>query len=103
MKTKNQISLDYQRVIDLTKKLDEIVNRIKKEFDANTDSLVAELSAGWKGENADEFIAKAKSIKEKTIPSAEKIGKLSEGVRSNAEAIYAADMEALRIAETRKS
>ena len=89
MKTKQQISMDYQRVLSLTSELDRLADELSKEIGEKTDENLGLLRSGWDGDNASEF-----SLKK----TADAIKKISAGIRSNAQMVYNAEMEAIRIA-----
>lgn len=103
MKTKSQISMDFNRVLELTQKLDELAGTLKNEFDSKTEDILGTLRSAWDGDNASEFTGRIGELKEKTIPSAAEVKRLSAGIKSNAEMVYKAEMEAIRIALTRGS
>lgn len=103
MKTKQQISMDYQRVLSLTSELDRLADELSKEIGEKTDENLGLLRSGWEGDNASEFSLKIGQLQGNSKKTADAIKKISAGIRSNANMVYNAEMEAIRIALERLS
>lgn len=100
IKSKQQISMDYNRVLSLTAELDRLADELSKEINAKTENNLGLLLSGWEGENASQFSQKISEMQGNSQKTAEAIKKISAGIRSNAQNVYNAEMEAIRIAET---
>lgn len=101
MKTDHQISMEYNRVLTLTDELDRLADKLSKEVNENTNSNLGALFAGWKGDNASEFMKLISQMQANSKSTASAIRKIADGIRSNAKMVYNAEMEALRLINTK--
>ncbi len=101
MKSRYEISMDYQRVLSMTNELDELASTLRKETKQNGANTLRTLGAGWSGENAQQFISKANSFLDKTEETASYLNSMASQIRANARRVYLAELEALRIAQQR--
>ena len=94
MRSRSEIIMDYNRVMGLADQLDSLAGKLKQEMDGTVRGTLDSLRAAWQGENSELFISNAAS-------SADSLQSFAYSIRSNAQRVYNAEMEALRIAEER--
>ncbi len=103
MKNDYQISMNYNRVISLTAELDCLAEELSKEINENTNNNISQLLSGWEGDNSTEFVRMVSKMQENSQGTVSSIKKIAAGIRSNAKMVYDAEMEAIRLINTKES
>lgn len=103
MKNGHQISMNYNRVISLTAELDRLSDELGKEISDKTNNNISLLLSGWEGDNSSEFMRKISDMQENSMETVSSIKKITDGIRSNAKMVYDAEMEAIRLINTKES
>lgn len=101
MKTANEISMDYNRAMQMTNELIELAARFRQATQQDAVNQLNSLNANWKGENAEHFVSKAAKYFRSTADVADQLESIAKGIKANAQSVYNAEMTALRIAQTR--
>lgn len=103
MKNNHQISMNYNRVISLTAELDRLAEELSKEINENTNNNISQLLSCWEGDNSSEFVRRVSEMQENSQGTVASIKKITAGIRSNAKMVYDAEMEAIRLINTKES
>ena len=103
MNNSHQISMNYNRVISLTAELDRLADELSKELNENTNNNLSLLRSGWEGDNSNEFMQKVAEMQDDSQDTVSSIKKITAGIRSNAKMVYDAEMEAIRLINTKES
>ena len=102
MATRGEIEFDFRKANDQAKKLDDIADRLKKLSATDFENTLQTLSANWKGANASTYLAKGSRLQDEMNATVRELGQVAADIRTIAKRIYDAEMEAIRIAESRE-
>lgn len=97
MATEGQITVNYTQAKTCASELEDEADKLKKLADSDFAMSIAGVQAAWKGENAELYIKKCEQLKEEMLYTAKSLTKIASSIRSNAKAIYDAEMENLRL------
>lgn len=97
------IQIDFDEAYALAKRLEDCAEEMKRLAVQRMENALSEMAAGWKGESAAAYFAKAETTKEAIISTSEKLGSIASSIRRQAKRTYDAEMAALRLAEERTS
>ncbi|MBR3165723.1 MAG: WXG100 family type VII secretion target [Lachnospiraceae bacterium] len=103
MKTRAQINMNYREAMQQARDLDTLAGRIRSTANQKVEESMQLLSSGWKGNNATEFLRKYSELKRQILESAEELRSIADDIRTAARIIYNAEMEALRIAQSKSN
>lgn len=101
MRSRSEIIMDYNRVMGLADQLDSFAGKLKQEVDGTVRGTLDSLRAAWQGENSELFMSRSYDFISNAASSADSLQSFAYSIRSNAQRVYNAEMEALRIAEER--
>lgn len=101
MRSRSEIIMDYNRVMGLADQLDSLVGKLKQEMDGTVRGTLDSLRSAWQGENSELFMSRSYDFISNAASSADSLQSFAYSIRSNAQRVYNAEMEALRIAEER--
>ena len=102
IKSRFQISMDFQKAKNQASKLEEAARTIRRESNRFTNCR-NDVASAWTGENASKFTNKMGMVSEDLNKIAHNLERTADVIRRNAKTIYDAEMEAKRIAELRTS
>lgn len=102
MQTERQIKLDYNRTKKYASELEEEATRLTKIANNEFGGVLDELRTVWKGDNAEKYVRKGEQLKSDITKTAKSLKSIASVMRSNAQTIYQAEMENLRIAQERQ-
>lgn len=102
MKTKQQIEFDFEQARRRATELEEIASDISRLSRRDIEAAKADLAGAWKGESAQLFLQKTENLQENIRGTAKELNAIAAAIRKIAEQMYAAEMEALRIATQRE-
>lgn len=97
MATEKQISVNYSQAKSCASTMEEEADKLRKLAEQEFGASIAEIRTAWKGENAELYIQKCEQLKEEMLSTAKTLAAIASAVRSQAQAIYNAEMENLRI------
>ena len=101
VKTEAEIYLEYEKALSQAETLMQLAGELNSSVAGDTKETTAALETVWKGESAEAFYAKCGILTQKWSDCASSLTKTAEAVRTIAQNIYNAEMQALRLAETR--
>lgn len=95
--------MNYREAMQQARDLDTLAGRIRSTANQKVEESMQLLSSGWKGNNATEFLRKYSELKRQILESAEELRSIADDIRTAARIIYNAEMEALRIAQSKSN
>lgn len=95
--------MNYREAMQQARDLDTLAGRIRSTANQKVEESMQLLSSGWKGNNATEFLRKYSELKRQILESAEELRSIADDIRRAAKIIYNAEMEALRIAQSKSN
>ncbi len=101
MASRYQISMDFGQAKRKADELERIADELGRLAGTEFADTLNNLGNNWKGDNAQAYIQKGMSLKEKMENTAGSLRASASTIRTVAKNIYDAEMEALRIAEER--
>jgi|GluameStandDraft_1065615.scaffolds.fasta_scaffold32403_3 uncharacterized protein YukE len=103
MKTAHQIDVDLQTALAQARHLESIADSITHRVVKPMDGTAQTLQTAWKGASAAQFIRKETALSSQVSATAQQMREIAADIRAAARRIYNAEMEACRIAQTRRS
>lgn len=95
--------MNYREAMQQARDLDTLAGRIRSTANQKVEESMQLLSSGWKGNNATEFLRKYSELKRQILESAEELRSIADDIRRAARIVYNAEMEALRIAQSKSN
>lgn len=99
--SKYTIRLNYNRATGQADRLDTIADQIRNMAQKEYEDTLNGIANAWKGENANEYLRKARTLRDSIEATADDLGDIADEIRRKAYRIYQAEMAALEIATTR--
>lgn len=103
MASEKQILINYNQAKSCAASLEEEASRLKKLADSEFSASIAELRSAWKGENAELYTQKCEQLKGEMLGTAKTLVSVASSIRTRAKAIYDAEMENIRLFQTRSA
>lgn len=103
MASEKQILINYNQAKSCAASLEEEASRLKKLADSEFSASIAELRSAWKGENAELYTQKCEQLKGEILGTAKTLVSVASSIRTRAKAIYDAEMENIRLFQTRSA
>lgn len=103
MSSRSEIRFNFRQALNQADRLDNLADRLDRLSGKTMESSMQTLSAAWKGENATAFLRKEDILKKEIRTTAGSIHDIADDIRRIARRVYDAEMEALRIANERRS
>ncbi|MCM1539165.1 MAG: WXG100 family type VII secretion target [bacterium] len=98
-----QISMDFEQAKRKANELERVAGDLGRLAGTEFNETLNNLGNNWKGDNAQAYIKKGLSLKERMEQTAAALRDSASMIRAVAKNIYDAEMEALRIAEEREA
>ena len=101
MASEYQIRANYNAAIRAAESLESIAKSIENLANSELEGALNALGTSWKGENAERFVGKGKSVKSQIADTASDVRRAASELRSDAKSTYDTEMRALEIARRR--
>ncbi len=102
MANEYQIKMDFSKAKQHAQKLDEVADSLSRLAGTELQNTLEGLNNEWQGDNAVKYIQKGYIVKEDMDKTVKNLRKVADSIRTIAQNIYNAEMEALRIARERE-
>ncbi len=102
MKSKREISINFEKAKKDAAKLDAIAEKLHNAASGSLENSMKGLSSAWMGDNSRMFLKKETQIKCNMINTARDLRMIAADIRTVAKRIYDAEMRAYAIARRRK-
>lgn len=103
MSSRSEIRINFRAAIRQAEQLEGVADRLRRLAKNKMEMSMSSLANAWKGQNATDFLAKEGRLQGSILKTANEIQNIASDIRIIAQRIYEAEMEALRIAESRDS
>ena len=103
MSTLSEINFNYQRAVRQASQLDDIARRLKTAATADMENILAEVNRAWQSDSTPQYIAKGRKVKGDISTTAQNLKDIASAIRTIAERVRAAELEAWRVAHERNS
>lgn len=97
-----EIKLDYNNAIRQADSLSQIARELKNTANRELQDCVSEISHNWTGSNSNAYVNKCNTLKANIIKTSDKLERTADTIRRIAKNTYDAEMNALRLALSRK-
>lgn len=101
MKSLHAIELDYQKAMSQAAELDRLAAQLKTQAEQNFPDIMNSIRSAWQGENAEEYLKKAKTLQPKMKTASDNLKSVASTIRTVAKNTYDAEMRAYEIAQQR--
>ena len=101
MLTEAKINMDFRQAMAQADKVDNLADRLSQVANDQLGDTLQNLSYGWKGDNAEAYLKKGARLQGKITMSSSDLHSIASSIRTAAQRIYNAEMQALDIARNR--
>jgi len=101
MATRESIRFDYEKAMRQADELDNIANDLSNLSSKEFGGVLQSVSVNWKSDNSTIYLNKGRTLQEDINKTVKSFKKIADDIRVIARRLYDAEMEAIRIAETR--
>lgn len=101
MATKASIEFDFQQAKRQADALDQLANRLSQLSGRDFAEAMQDISTSWQGQNARLYLSKGSKLQGKMNESVKALHTVANNIRTVAKRMHDAEMNALRIAESR--
>ena len=99
MNTLSDINFNYDRAIRQAERLEVLSRRLKKAANEDMERILSAVNRAWKSASAPNYLRKGETVEADLAAMAEDLKKTALKIRTIAEQVREADMEARRIAD----
>lgn len=103
MRTSSQIYFDFSNARTQAARLDDLAARLERQAVKGMGQAAQSVGRAWSGKPASRYIQKGDSLKAQVSGTVSDLRSIAADIRRIAQAVYNAEMEALRIAQQRRS
>lgn len=100
--SRESIAIDFKKAKQQAQKLDDAAEQFRRIANNNFQDTMQAISASWTGENSRRYLNKGTTLKNQMLQTAKKLNGIASEIRTVAQRIYNAEMQALKIAEERE-
>lgn len=101
MSSLSEIYFNYDKAIAQANQLDSVAKKLKYAADNNMESILSEVSRAWKSDSAPQYIKKGQKVETDLRTSAKNLNQIAAAIRTIAQRVLEAELEAWRIANER--
>lgn len=98
MASRSKIQFDFNQAKKQAGKIDDIADNLSGLSQKKLESAMQTLSVNWKGANASAYLAKGGRLQTEINKTALELHSIASDIRTIAQRVYDAEMEAVRIA-----
>ena len=101
MKSLYAIEMDYRRAMAQASELENLASQLKTQANQNFPEILANVQSAWQGDNANEYVSKARTLQPKMMTDARNLMNVASTIRTVATNTYNAEKRAYEIAQQR--
>lgn len=102
MSTLNEIYFNYNKAISQAQELEGISKRLKTAANDTMEDILNDVHAAWKSDSTPLYIKKGRKVEDDIRTTATNLANISQAIRTIAQRIRDAELDAWRIANERK-
>ena len=102
MATRESIEFDFRKALSQADKIDTIANNLNRLSRTEFGGALQNVSAGWKGDNANIYLNKGSALQGKMDGTVKELYAIASDIRTIAKRLHDAEMAALEIALSRE-
>lgn len=102
MSSLSEIYFNYNKAIAQANRLDGIAKKMKNAANRDMQGILNDVSRAWKSDSAPQYVRKGETVKGNIQTSAKNLKEIASTIRTIAERVRDAELEAWRIANERK-
>lgn len=101
MSSLSEIYFNYNKAIEQAKRLDQIAQKLRKASDENMENILNTVNGAWKSDSAPQYIKKGQKVEGDIRTTAGNLTNIASTIRTIAQRVRDAELEAWRIAHER--
>ena len=101
MSTLSEINFNYQRAVKQAGQLESVAGKLKKAAEQNMEGILNDVYRAWKSDNSGQYIKKGQKVEQDIKTCARNLTEIARAIRTIAERVRQAELEAWRIANER--
>ncbi len=101
MSSLGEIYFNYNRAIKQARELDGVASKLRSAAHNDMDTVLNEVRNAWKSDSAPNYIRKGEKVRGDIEKTAKNLNNIAAAIRTIAERVRRAELEAWRIANTR--
>ncbi len=103
MSSRSEIRFNFKQALAQADRLDDVADKLDRLSKDTMENSMQTLASAWSGDNATAFLRKEDILKGDIKSTASSVHDIADDIRRIARRVYEAEMEALRIAKSRRS
>ena len=103
MRTSSEIYFDFTNARRQADRLDSLADKLSRQTVKGMEQTTQSASQAWTGDNGSKYVQKGADLKNQINETVTELRSVAADIRSAAQRVYNAEMEALRIAQQRRS
>lgn len=100
--TLSEIHFNYTKAIQQASQLESIAKNLRKAANNTMENILNDISSAWKSDSTPQYIKKGQKVEGDIRTTAENLDRIAQAIRTIAQRIKEAELEAWRIANARK-
>lgn len=99
----SEIYFNYEKAIGQAARLEDIAKRLTNAADVTMEGILGDIHSAWKSDSTTAYLKKGEKVGQDMHTTAKNLQNTAQAIRTIAERIRNAELEAWRIANERKS
>ena len=101
MSSLSEIYFNYNKAIEQANKLDGVAQQLRKASDESMENILTTVNSAWRSDSSPQYIKKGQKVKGDIRTTAGNLTNIASTIRTIAERVLQAELEAWRIANER--
>lgn len=101
MSSLSEIYFNYDKAIKQAGQMETVAKKLRKAADSTVDDILNDVNSAWKSDSTPQYIKKVQKVEGDILITAGNLDNIAQAVRTIAQRIKEAELEAWRIANAR--
>lgn len=101
MSSLSEIYFNYDKAIKQAGEMETVAKKLRKAADSTMDDILNDVNSAWKSDSTPQYIKKVQKVEGDILITAGNLDNIAQAVRTIAQRIKEAELEAWRIANAR--
>lgn len=102
MSTLSEIYFNYNKAVSQARQLDSAAAKLKQTAQNDMTEILNKVYVSWKSDSSPQYIKKGEKVRNDIVTTSRNLSSIAQAIRTIAERVKEAELEAWRIANERK-
>lgn len=102
MSTLSEIYFNYNKAVSQARQLDSAAAKLKQAAQNDMTEILNKVYVSWKSDSSPQYIKKGEKVRNDIVTTSRNLSSIAQAIRTIAERVKEAELEAWRIANERK-